>query len=39
MTWSWTTIGPDEELAVDGIPATEDARCDERWLALVLLAK
>ena len=39
MTWSWTTIGPDEELAVDGIPATQDARCDERWLALVLLAK
>ena len=37
MTWSWRTIGPDEELV--GEPAPGDVRFDERWLALVLLAK
>jgi hypothetical protein len=26
MTWRWTPIGADEELAGDGVPATEDVR-------------
>jgi hypothetical protein len=39
MTWSWATISPDDELAGYGLPTLEDVRFDERWLALVLLAK
>ena len=39
MTWSWRTIESDEELAGDEMPAPEDICLDERWLALVLLAK
>jgi len=39
MTWSSTTIEPDEELAGDEMPTPKDIRLDERWLALVLLAK
>jgi hypothetical protein len=38
-TWRWTTITSNEELVGDGVPATEDVRFDERWLALVLPAK
>ena len=39
MTWSWTAIEPDEELAGDELPAPEDVPFHERRLALVLLAK
>jgi len=39
MTWSWRTIESDEELVGDEMPAPEDIRLEERWLALVLLAK
>ncbi len=39
MSWSWTPIEPDEELTGEHTPGIDGVRFDERWLALVLLAK
>lgn len=39
MSWSWTPIEPDEELTGKHTPGIDGVRFDERWLALVLLAK
>jgi integrase/recombinase XerD len=35
MSWTWTPIKPDEELASDRAPAPDELRFDERWLAVV----
>jgi site-specific recombinase XerD len=38
ISFTWTPIKPDEELAGDRAPAPDELRFDERWPALMLLA-
>lgn len=39
ISFNWTPIKPDEELVGDHAPGPDELRFDERWVALVLLAK
>jgi hypothetical protein len=33
ISWTWTPIKLDEELAGERVPAPDELRFDERWLA------